>query len=109
MVVDDSIVRGNTSKYVVSLLKKAGAKKVYIASASPPVCYPNNFGIFMESSKECIAFNRSVQEIEKILGIDKLIYNNLEDIIDVLKKLNKNILDFEVSMFNNDLCYKKYL
>lgn len=109
MVVDDSIVRGNTSKYVVSLLKKAGAKKVYIASASPPVCYPNNFGIFIESSKECIAFNRSLQEIEKILGIDKLIYNNLEDIIDVLKKLNKNVVDFEASMFNNDLCYKKYL
>jgi len=109
MVVDDSIVRGNTSKYVVSLLKKAGAKKIYIASASPPVCYPNNFGIFIESCNECIAFNRSLKEIEKILGIDKIIYNNLENIINVLKSLNNKVIDFEVSMFNNELCYNNYL
>lgn len=109
LLVDDSIVRGNTSKYVVSLLKNAGAKKIMISSASPPVKYRNDFGIFIESSNECIAFERSYSEIEDILGIDKVIYNDLNEITSALKELNGNITDFECSMFNNEKCYEKYL
>lgn len=109
LIVDDSIVRGNTSKHIVNILKRVGVKKIYIASASPPVMYSNNFGIFIQSSSECIAYNKSYSEIENILGIDKIIYNNLDEIIDLLKTLNNNIVDFETSMFDNRLCYKTYL
>ena len=108
LIIDDSIVRGNTMRYVVSILKNAGVKKIYLGSASPPIKFANNFGIFIESPEECIANGRIEKEIEKVLGIDKIIYNNLEEIIDELKKMNKNIVDFETSMFNNELCYKKY-
>ena len=109
LLVDDSIVRGNTLRYVVSLLKKSGAKKISMASAAPPVRYSNEFGIFIESSEECVAYKRDYEEIAKVLGVDKIIYNELDEITSCLKNLNNNIVDFECSMFNNERCYNKYL
>lgn len=80
LLVDDSIVRGTTSKQIVQMARDAGAKKVYLASAAPPVRYPNIYGIDMPSVDELIAHNRSEQDIEQILGCDWLIYQDLADL-----------------------------
>ncbi|PBS12198.1 amidophosphoribosyltransferase [Lysobacteraceae bacterium NML93-0792] len=80
LLVDDSIVRGTTSKQIVQMARDAGAKKVYLASAAPPVRYPNIYGIDMPSADELVAHNRSEQEIEEFLGCDWLIYQDLADL-----------------------------
>ncbi|WP_256646463.1 amidophosphoribosyltransferase [Thermomonas paludicola] len=80
LLVDDSIVRGTTSKQIVQMARDAGAKKVYLASAAPPVRYPNVYGIDMPSSEELVAHGRSEQEIEQLLGCDWLIYQDLADL-----------------------------
>jgi len=78
--VDDSIVRGTTSRQIVQMARDAGAKKVYLASAAPPVRYPNIYGIDMPSSEELVAHGRTEQEIEQLLGCDWLIYQDLSDL-----------------------------
>ena len=80
LLVDDSIVRGTTSKQIVQMARDAGARKVYLASAAPPVRYPNIYGIDMPSSEELVAHGRSEEEIEKLLGCDWLIYQDLADL-----------------------------
>jgi len=80
LLVDDSIVRGTTSRQIVQMARDAGAKKVYLASAAPPVRYPNIYGIDMPSSEELVAHNRTEQEIEQLLGCDWLIYQDLADL-----------------------------
>jgi len=80
LLVDDSIVRGTTSKQIVQMARDAGAKKVYLASAAPPVRYPNVYGIDMPSSEELVAHGRSEKEIEQLLGCDWLIYQDLSDL-----------------------------
>ena len=87
-VVDDSIVRGTTSRYIVNLLKERGAKEVYFISASPPIKFPCVYGIDMSIKRELIAGNNSIEQVEEELGADKLIYQSIEDI----QKLYK---DFE--------------
>jgi len=100
LIVDDSIVRGNTSKHIVKLAKKAGAKKIYFCSAAPPVLFPNVYGINIPSSNELIAFQKSLKEIEIYLGVDKVIYNTLEDVIEACNLGNSKKIQFETSCFN---------
>src|SRR5690606_32155736 len=80
LLVDDSIVRGTTSQQIVQMARDAGARKVYLASAAPPVRYPNIYGIDMPSPDGLIAHNRTVEEVEKLLGCDGVISQDLEDL-----------------------------
>ncbi len=102
LLVDDSIVRGTTSKEIVQMIRQSGAKKVYFASAAPPVRYPNVYGIDMPSVHEFVAHNRDVDEVCHEIGADKLIYQDLNDLIAAVKKPKKsNIEDFDTSVFDN--------
>ncbi len=78
LLVDDSIVRGTTSREIVQMARDAGARKVYMASAAPPVRYPNVYGIDMPTSDELVAYNRSVEEVRQLIGADALIYQDVE-------------------------------
>ncbi len=100
LLVDDSIVRGTTSSQIVKMARDAGAKKVYFASASPPVKFPNVYGIDMPSPTEFVAYNRSNKEIAKELGVDWLIYQDLADLIKAARRGNKSIKKFDASVFN---------
>lgn len=100
LLVDDSIVRGTTSKQIVQMAREAGANKVYMASAAPPVRYPNVYGIDMASHDEFVAHNRSVAEICDIIGADWLIYQELEDLIEAVQRGNKQIKQFDCSCFD---------
>ena len=102
LLIDDSIVRGNTSKQIIQMARDAGAKKVYFASASPPIKYPNVYGIDMPYVEELIAYNRTVDEISELIGADKLLYQDLEDLIDAVSLGNKDIKDFDCSCFNGE-------
>ncbi len=102
LLVDDSIVRGTTSKQIVQMAREAGAKKVYMASAAPPVRYPNVYGIDMASHSEFVAHNRTVEEITAVIGADWLVYQDLEDLMAAVSKGNKNIKEFDSSCFNGN-------
>jgi amidophosphoribosyltransferase len=102
LLVDDSIVRGTTSKQIVQMAREAGAKKVYMASAAPPVRYPNVYGIDMASHEEFVAHNRSVEEICKIIGADWLIYQDLKDLKKAVQRGNQNIKIFDSSCFDGE-------
>ncbi|MFT4047420.1 MAG: amidophosphoribosyltransferase [Solimonas sp.] len=102
LLVDDSIVRGTTSKEIIEMAREAGARKVYFASASPPVRYPNVYGIDMPTSSELVAHGRSVEELEKMLGADRLIYQDLSDLIDAVRAGNSSITRFDCSVFTGE-------
>lgn len=105
LLVDDSIVRGNTSRQIIQLAREAGAKKVYFASAAPPVKYPNVYGIDMPSVAELIAHSHSIDEIAQQLGADRLFYQTLDDlkqsIHDVIPAGAAPFDGFEDSIFTN--------
>ncbi len=101
LLVDDSIVRGTTSKEIIQMARDAGANKVYFASAAPPVRYPNVYGIDMPTSSELIGHGRDDQQIAAAIGADWLVYQDLEDLVDaVLHKKNKAVTQFEASVFD---------
>ncbi|MCP5206668.1 MAG: amidophosphoribosyltransferase [Hahellaceae bacterium] len=100
MLVDDSIVRGTTCKEIVQMARDAGAKKVYFASAAPAVRYPNVYGIDMPAAKELIAHGRTEQEIEKLIGSDWLLYQDLDDLIESAHEGNPHITGWDCSVFN---------
>ncbi len=100
LLVDDSIVRGTTSQQIIQMARDAGASKVYIASAAPPVRYPNVYGIDMPAADELVAHNRSEEEIAETIGADWLIYQDLEDLIDAVQKGNRSITKFDCSCFD---------
>jgi len=100
LIVDDSIVRGTTSKEIIQMARDAGAKKVYFASAAPPVYYPNVYGIDMPAASELIAHGRDEAAICKELGADKIIYQDLADLEDAIRELNPAIKHFEASVFD---------
>ena len=102
LIVDDSIVRGTTSKQIIQMAREAGAKKVYFASAAPPVRYPNVYGIDMPAAHELIAHERTVDEIQKALGADWLIYQRLDDLIEACGEGNPRIERFDTSCFSNE-------
>ncbi len=102
LLVDDSIVRGTTSSQIVKMARDAGAKKVYFASASPAVKYPNVYGIDMPSVEEFVAHGRATKEIAKEIGVDWLIYQDLKDLIRSCHKGNKEITEFDCSVFDGN-------
>jgi len=100
LLVDDSIVRGTTSKEIVQMAREAGARKVYLASAAPPVRYPNVYGIDMPTPTELIAHNRSIEEIREFTGADALIYQDVAAMKRVVAALNPKLNGFEASCFD---------
>ncbi len=102
LLVDDSVVRGTTSEQIIQMARDAGAKKVYFASAAPPVRYPNVYGIDMPAAQELIAHGRTEQEVCDAIGADKLIYQDLDDLIDAVGKGNPNIKRFDTSCFSRE-------
>ncbi|NBQ88664.1 MAG: amidophosphoribosyltransferase [Betaproteobacteria bacterium] len=100
LLVDDSIVRGTTSREIVQMARDAGARKVYLASAAPPVRYPNVYGIDMPTSDELVAHGRSVEEIREIIGCDALIYQDVGAMKKAVGALNPKIDGFEASCFD---------
>jgi amidophosphoribosyltransferase len=100
LLVDDSIVRGTTSREIVQMARDAGAAQVYFASASPPVRYSNVYGIDMPTRNELIANGRSDEEIAREIGCDALIYQDLDAMVDVVRSGNPAILDFDTSCFD---------
>lgn len=113
LLVDDSIVRGTTSEQIVKMARDAGAKKVFFASAAPAVRYPNVYGIDMASDKEFIAHNKTTDQICKTIGADKLIYQDLDDLIWCVQQGNPAIKTFDSSCFDGKYITgdidKKYL
>jgi len=99
MLVDDSIVRGTTSREIAQMARDSGAKKVYFASASPAIRYPNIYGIDMPAAKELIAHGRTEEEVAKEIGADRLIYQELDDLIDAVTTGNPNLKEFDCSVF----------
>jgi amidophosphoribosyltransferase len=102
LLVDDSIVRGTTSQQIVQMAYEAGAKKVYLASAAPPVRYPNIYGIDMPSASELVAHDRSEEEVQQLLGCDWLIYQDLADLEWAVAEGNDALSRFDASCFTGD-------
>ncbi|MEY3814087.1 MAG: amidophosphoribosyltransferase [Polynucleobacter sp.] len=103
LIVDDSIVRGTTSYEIVQMARESGAKKVIFASAAPPVRFPNVYGIDMPTRSELVAYGRTHDEINQLIGADQLIYQSVEDMKKAVQDINPNIKNFESSCF--DGCY----
>ncbi|MBI3899212.1 MAG: amidophosphoribosyltransferase [Gammaproteobacteria bacterium] len=100
LLVDDSIVRGTTSAQIVQMAREAGARKVYFASAAPPVRHPNVYGIDMPAANELVAAGRSEEEVCREIGADRLIYQDLSDLIDAAHEGNPRIKRFDASCFD---------
>jgi amidophosphoribosyltransferase len=99
LLVDDSIVRGTTSREIVQMARDSGAREVFFASAAPPVRYPNVYGIDMPTSRELIAYGRTDQEIAREIGADRLIYQDLDALVEDCRSVNPKIQHFETSCF----------
>ena len=102
LLVDDSIVRGTTSRKIIEMAKEAGAKKVYFASAAPAIKYQNLYGIDMPATSELIAANRTDEEVAREIGADWLVYQTLEDLIETCQFGNPDIKEFETSIFTGE-------
>ncbi|MDO8276404.1 MAG: amidophosphoribosyltransferase, partial [Serpentinimonas sp.] len=100
LLVDDSIVRGTTSREIVQMAREAGATKVYMASAAPPVMYPNVYGIDMPTRDELVACGRTLEEVRQSIGCDALIYQSVEDMKRAVGSLNPALDGFEASCFD---------
>ena len=100
LLVDDSIVRGTTSREIVQMARDAGARKVYLASAAPPVRYPNLYGIDMPTADELVAHDRTVEEIRQVIGCDALIYQDVDGMKRAIGSLNPAIDGFDASCFD---------
>jgi amidophosphoribosyltransferase len=100
LLVDDSIVRGTTSREIVQMAKEAGANKVFFASAAPPVLFPNVYGIDMPTRHELIATGRDDEEICREIGADHLVYQELDSLIKDVSRVNPSISQYETSCFD---------
>ena len=100
LLVDDSIVRGTTSREIVQMARDAGATKVYLASAAPPVRHPNVYGIDMPTRDELVAHGRTVEQIQALIGCDALIYQDLEAMKQTIRQVNPRVEGFEASCFD---------
>jgi amidophosphoribosyltransferase len=100
LLVDDSIVRGTTSREIVQMARDAGARRVYMASAAPPVRFPNVYGIDMPTATELVAHGRTVDEVRELIGADALIYQDVEGMKNAIGKLNPQIDGFDASCFD---------
>ena len=102
LLVDDSVVRGTTSREIVQMARDVGARKVYFASAAPPIRYPNIYGIDMPSAEELIAYGRTEEEVGVAISADKIFYQDLSDLIASVQKGNKKISRFDCSVFTGE-------
>jgi amidophosphoribosyltransferase len=102
LLVDDSIVRGTTSKQIIRIARDAGARKVYFASAAPPVRFPNVYGIDMPAASELIANGRSIEEVQELIGADRLIYLDLHGLVRSVRHDNSAITEFDTSCFSGE-------
>ncbi len=102
LLIDDSIVRGTTSRQIIRMAREAGARKVYFASAAPPVRYPNVYGIDMPAASELIANGRDVDEIGRLIGADRLIYQDLHGLVRSVRHDNSRITEFDTSCFSGE-------
>jgi amidophosphoribosyltransferase len=102
LLVDDSIVRGTTSRQIIKLAREAGANQVYFASAAPPVRYPNVYGIDMPAASELIANGRTVEEVQGLIGADRLVYQDLHGLIRSVRHDNSGISEFDTSCFSGE-------
>jgi amidophosphoribosyltransferase len=100
LLVDDSIVRGTTSREIVQMAREAGARKVFFASGAPPVRFPNVYGIDMPTRAELIAAHRSEDEVAREIGADALIYQDLAELKDAVRRTNPKLTSFETSCFD---------
>jgi amidophosphoribosyltransferase len=100
LLVDDSIVRGTTSREIVQMARDAGARKVYLASAAPPVRFPNVYGIDMPTSSELVAHDRTVEQVRESIGCDALIYQDVDAMKQAIGSLNPNLAGFDASCFD---------
>lgn len=100
LLVDDSVVRGTTSQQIIQMAREAGARKVYFASAAPPVRYPNVYGIDMPAASELIAHDKTTEEVAQAIGADWLIYQDLEDLMQAVRKRNAKLENFDASVFD---------
>ena len=100
LLVDDSIVtEGNTSRHIINILKNSGVNKIYFCSAAPKIININQYGIYLPNKKDLIAYNKPHHELERKMECDKVIYNDLDEIIQLLRTFNPLIKSFEISMF----------
>jgi len=102
LLVDDSIVRGTTSGEIIRMAREAGAKKVYFASAAPPVRFPNVYGIDIPTQTELIAYNRTEEQVAELIGADWLIYQEIDGLIEAARAGNRKIRRFDTSCFTGD-------
>ena len=102
LLVDDSIVRGTTSAQIIHMAREAGARKVYFASAAPPVRYQNVYGIDMPVVGELIAHNRTEEQVAATIGADRLFYQTVNDLIDAVRQGNPRLREFDTSCFTGD-------
>ena len=102
LLVDDSIVRGTTSRQIIDMARDAGARKVYFASGAPPVRYPNVYGIDMPTSRELIAFNRTEDQIRTEIGADRLFYQDIDDLREAVAGGQSRVREFDTSCFTGD-------
>jgi amidophosphoribosyltransferase len=100
LLVDDSIVRGTTSREIVQMARESGARKVFFATGAPPVRFPNVYGIDMPTRAELIAAHRSEDEVAAEIGADALIYQDLDALIDAVRRVNPRLANFEASCFD---------
>jgi len=102
LLIDDSIVRGTTSAQIIELAREAGARKVYFASAAPPVRYPNVYGIDMPAASELVANQRTEEEVAKLIGADWLLYQDIGDLVQACLHHDSHITDFDTSCFSGE-------
>jgi amidophosphoribosyltransferase len=102
LLVDDSIVRGTTSAQIIEVAREAGANKVYFASAAPPVRYPNVYGIDMPAASELVAAGRTDEEVQRLIGADWLIYQDLDDLIRAVRHHDAVVSEFDTSCFSGE-------
>ena len=102
LLVDDSIVRGTTSQQIIQQARDAGARRVYFASAAPPVRYQNVYGIDMPATGELVAFNRSEEDVARAIGTDRLFYQSLDGLVDAVQRGNPRLQEFDASCFTGE-------
>jgi len=102
LLVDDSIVRGTTLKQIVQLARDAGARKVYVASAAPPIRHPNVYGIDLPTPNEFVAYNRTEAQVGEFIGADDLIYQTIDDLVASAREGNPQIARFDCSVFDGN-------
>jgi amidophosphoribosyltransferase len=102
LLVDDSIVRGTTSAQIIDLAREAGARKVYFASAAPPVRFPNVYGIDMPAASELVAADRTDEEVARLIGADWLVYQDLHDLVAACRHDDAQVTEFDTSCFSGE-------